>query len=263
MPIDLLCALEPESLGRELKRRLEHTNVSLAAPRMKDLRSALRTATPDMVVASTGFLPANREAWIGEIRSLPETPDVVLLHDREDTTFRVSDWVVASVRGGGYLGYPDIMVFHIMQQSLGDRPVYFAATAPPVYEIWGLQPHLVRHGLAFKVVDEPLMEDEHLVNLEEHLSFQSPAWVDRSRTRALLEEVFEVDYLLGWDEWPEPSTRSSIPTQYYLVYLLQGLAEARIEDRMAAAEEAFRRADHFAWLSRLIAEPPPAQEPTG
>ena len=90
MPIDLLCALEPEGRGRDLKRRLEHANVSLAAPRMSDLRSALRTVAPDLVVASTGFLPDDIEGWIAEIRELPEGPDVVLLHDGDDTTFRAA-----------------------------------------------------------------------------------------------------------------------------------------------------------------------------
>ncbi len=148
--------------------------------------------------------------------------------------------------------YPDIMVYHIIQQSLDDRPVYFAATAPPVYEKWGLQPSLVRHGLAFKLVDAALEESDDLVNLAEQLpGGRSPTWTDRTRTRALLWDVFLVDYLLGWDEWPEPSTESSIPAQYYLAYLLQGVAESRLEDNLEAAERSFLRSDHFARLAKM------------
>ena len=90
MSIDVICALQPESLGRELERRLEHANVSLTAPHAQGLRSALRAATPDLVVASTGILPDGIERWIGEVRELPGTPDVVLVHDGDETTFRAA-----------------------------------------------------------------------------------------------------------------------------------------------------------------------------
>ena len=168
-----------------------------------------------------------------------------------DTAFRVSDWVTATVRAGNSILYPDVLVFHIMQQSLGDRPVYFAATAPPVYGKWGLQPHLVRHGLAFKLVDAPLEATEDLVSLREYMpNTVSPTWNDRARTSQLLWDVFRFEGVLEWDEWPEPSTQSSIPAQYYLAYYLQGMTEEHLGN-VEAAEEAYGRADHFGFLAGL------------
>ncbi|MDH3297459.1 MAG: hypothetical protein OEM96_04160, partial [Gemmatimonadota bacterium] len=49
-------------------------------------------------------------------------------------------------------------------------------------------------------------------------------WVDRDRSEALLWDVFQVDYLLEKEIWPEPSTRQSIPMQYFLAYLTLGYA---------------------------------------
>ncbi|WP_423926692.1 hypothetical protein [Candidatus Palauibacter sp.] len=140
------------------------------------------------------------------------------------------------------------MVFRIARQSLGDRPVYFAGTASPVWDKWQLQPHLVRHGLAFKLVDGPLEVSGNLVDLREQFPDSvMPTWNDPRGTRELLEDVFLVDDLLELEEWPEPSTRSSIPLQYYLAHAVQGLTE-EVQGTAEAAQEAYRRANHFARL---------------
>lgn len=176
-------------------------------------------------------------------------PGVVIPND---TTFAMTSWVTASVRGGEYVLYPDIMVYHIVREALGDRPVYFAATAPPVYSKWGLQPHLVRHGLAFKLIDGPLEETVDRVNLIDRIpGTASPWWVDRTRSSALLWDVFQVDYLRDWDEWPEPSTESSIPAQYYLAYFLLGLSE-EVQENPVEAARAYEWAEHFGSLARLF-----------
>ncbi len=168
-----------------------------------------------------------------------------------DTTFVVNEGVLATVRGGDFLNAGDVLVFHIMQRALGDRPVYFAATAPPVYDKWGLQPHLLRQGLAFKLVDEPLEETMDVINLAEEIpGGLSPTWIDRARTSQLLWNVFQVDYLLDWERWPEPSTEASIPTQYYVAYLTLGLAERRVQNDVEA-RRAFDRTDAFLRLSNL------------
>ena len=168
-----------------------------------------------------------------------------------DTTFSITPDVQAAVRGGQVIYYPDIMVYHIMQQAMGDRPVYFAATAPPVYAAWGLQPHLVRHGLAFKVVGGPIEETGDRIDLSQEMQGSAgPPWIDVERTRALLWDVFRVDYLEDWEEWPEPSTEASIPTQYYVSYLTLGLAEQALGD-IAAAERSYARAEQMLELSDL------------
>ena len=169
-----------------------------------------------------------------------------------DTVFTPAEGVQAFVRGPDIVYYPDIMVYHIVQQAFGDRPVYFAATAPPVYGKWGLQPHLVRHGLAFKVEPGPLEETADRRDLEGILPTGggTPSWVDRERTRALMWDVFRVDYLRTWSEWPEPSTQSSIPTQYYIAYLSLGLADQVMGDT-AAARRSYDWAESMLRLSDL------------
>ncbi|WP_419167818.1 DUF2723 domain-containing protein [Candidatus Palauibacter sp.] len=174
----------------------------------------------------------------------------------EDSTYRLSDWVTGTVRGGDVVSPWDIRVFQIAQQSLGDRPVYFAATAGQVWDKWQLRPHLVRHGLAFKLVDAPLEASETLVDLSEHVAASwVPTWNDRARTGALLEDVYLVDDLLEMEVWPEPSSRSSIPSAYSMAHAFQGISE-ELHGNVEAAERAYRRANHFARLAASGGESP-------
>ena len=218
--------------------------------------------TPTTVVCQRMFDMENAVEPYKELNPSQPTRSIIAWDDEEmdslepafsvspDTTFSISRWVEARVRDGVVL-YPDIMVYHIIQQSLGDRPVYFAATAPPVYQKWGLQPHLVRHGLAFKLVDDLLEETVDTVTLADQMpNTLSPTWVNSTRSRELLWNVFQIDYLLDWKEWREPSTESSIPAQYYLAYFLQGMSESQLADTVAA-QRSFEMSDHFAVLSRI------------
>ena len=173
----------------------------------------------------------------------------------EDTTFTISPWITASLRGNTVLQPNDIMVYRIIVQSLGDRPVYFAATAPPVFMQWGLQPHLRREGLALRLVNGPLVETADVDDLSRHFgeAAGSLTWIDRTRTRDLLWDVFEVEDVLEWDEWPEPSTKSTIPGMYYVAYQMLGLAEESGGDGSTALRS-YERATRFARLAGLLVE---------
>ncbi len=94
MTIDVLCALDSISRGRELKRRLEPNNVILAAS-ASEIDAALRTRMPDLVVAGTRIVEPPIEDWVREVRDHPWNPDVVLVHDPEDARFRA-----AAIRAG-------------------------------------------------------------------------------------------------------------------------------------------------------------------
>ena len=220
-------------------------------------------ASPTTVVCQRPFDAENAASPYADMDVTAPSRSIIALSDAQidglgagfavanDTTFRLSNWVSGTVRAGETILYPDILVFHIAQQALGDRPVYFAATAPPVYGKWGFQPHMVRHGLAFKLVDAPLEAAGDLVSLREYMpNTTSPTWNDRARTEDLLWDVFEVEGMLDWEEWPEPSTESSIPAQYYLAYYLQGMTEEHLGD-VDAAEQSYQRADHFGRLAGL------------
>ncbi len=147
-----------------------------------------------------------------------------------------------------FLIHPDFLVYYIVQEALGDRPIYFAATAPPVYEQWSLEPHLIRHGLAHKLA-ENIEPTDDIVQLDPQFIIQ---WIDVPRTYQLLWEVFRLDYLLEWDLWPEPSTRSSIPAQYYIAHVALAAALDQL-DRPEDAEAAASRGEQLLLLrGRLI-----------
>ena len=218
---------------------------------------------PTTIVCQRSFDPATAADLYAGMAVTPPTRSAIpppdtgiddlsqVLSVPEDSTYELSDRISGTVRGGDVVPPADIRVFQIARQSLGDRPVYFAATAAPVWNKWQLQSHLVRQGLAFKLVDGPLQASERLAGLGEYFAGSVwPAWNDGVRTGRLLEDVFLLDDVLGRDEWPEPSTRSNIPTAYYLAHYVQGLTE-ELRGATDRAQEAYRRADHFARLAGL------------
>lgn len=219
------------------------------------------SARPTQVVCQRPF---DRERAVSIYRDMavePPTESILSLTDEEiaglplnifvptDTAFQVSEWVQARVRGNDVITYPDLLVLIILRHSLRERSVYFAATAPPVYQRWQLEPHLLRQGLAHKVVDGPLESTADTVWLGDLLDVN---WIDRARTERLLWDVFQVAYLEDWELWPEPSTRASIPAQYYLAYMALGVAEEMLE-RPEEAERAFVRAEKLLALSQRAA----------
>jgi hypothetical protein len=78
-------------------------------------------------------------------------------------------------------------------------------------------------------------------------------WIDLDRTHQLLWNIFQLDYLLDWDLWPEPSTRASIPAQYYIAHV--ALSEAhRLREE---PEEAMRALERGTKLYELAARAVP------
>ncbi len=179
-----------------------------------------------------------------EIDALPVIPFVV----EADTTVQITPWVNGHLRGGAAIYYPDLLVYQIIRESAGDRPIYFAATAPPVYDRWGLQPHMLRQGLAHKLVNGLLENTDETVQLQEAFDVR---WVDVPRSQELLWDVYQIDYLLDWDLWPEKSTRASIPAQYYLAYASLGEAY-RLREKPELAEQSYIRAEQLLMLSDAI-----------
>jgi len=155
---------------------------------------------------------------------------------------RFSDRLSVELATARYLYHPDFLVYRIISESLGDRPIYFASTAPPIYEAWDLQPQLLRHGLAYKLINGPIESTDNIVELDAQVG-----WVDRERTQALLWDVFQVDYLLEERIWTEPSTRASIPGQYYLAYVLLAAAHD-LREATTLSDLSFDRSQQFRML---------------
>ena len=179
-----------------------------------------------------------------EIDALPIVPFVV----EADTTIQITPWITGHLRGGSAIYYPDLLVYQIIRESAGDRPIYFASTAPPVYDRWGLQPHMLRQGLAHKLVNGLLEPTDDTVQLQEAFDVR---WVDVGRSHELLWDVYQIDYLLDWELWPEKSTRASIPAQYYLAYASLGEAY-RLLEKPELAEQSYVRAEQLLMLSDAI-----------
>ncbi|MFB6368583.1 MAG: hypothetical protein ABEJ00_03125, partial [Gemmatimonadota bacterium] len=156
---------------------------------------------------------------------------------RDSTTLDFTEGLQVSMSSGTRVYKPDVLTYRIVRHSLGDRPVYFAATAPPAFRTWNLGPHLMRQALGFKLMPGMIESTADTVQLSRQFGVR---WVDVDRTRALLWDVFQVEYLTDWDLWPEPSTRGSIPAQYYLAYMSLGEA-LRMRDQTSAAERNYRR----------------------
>jgi hypothetical protein len=216
-------------------------------------------ATPTVIVCQRPFDEAN--AVLPYEGSTPGRPTRTILPLTDEQIERLPMYAVVdqdtTVSFGGavegflpertVITHPDILVLYIIRSALGDRPIYFASTAPPVYQIWNLQPHLIRQGLAHKLAMQPIESTTDTVPLREEFDV---TWIDRARSQQLLWGVYQIDYLTEWDFWREPSTRSSIPTQYYLAYF--ALAEAdRLRGDVDGAEASYQRAERLLELSNV------------
>lgn len=210
-------------------------------------------ADPTVVLCQRPF---DQESAVGIYAGMGDTPPTRSVHSYTDDEIdrlplfqqvpagqpvRFSDRLTVELGTARYLYHPDFLVYRIVSESLGDRPVYFAATAPPIFEAWDLQPQLVRQGLAYKLINGPIESTDEIVELD--LGVQI-GWVDRVRTQALLWDVFQVDYLLEDEIWTEPSTRASIPAQYYLAYLTLGFAQD-LREAPELSKQSIDRSEQF------------------
>jgi len=199
------------------------------------------------IYAGMGDAPPTRSVHSYTDNAIDSLP--MYMQVPEGQTVRFSDRLALELGSARFLYHPDFLVYRIVSESLGDRPVYFAATAPPIFEAWDLQPQLVRHGLAYKLIDGPIESTDEVVELD--LGVQI-GWIDRERTQALLWDVFQVDYLLEDAIWTEPSTRASIPAQYYLAYLTLGFAHDLREDPELSQQSVDRAGQFLSLTERVV-----------
>jgi hypothetical protein len=149
------------------------------------------------------------------------------------------------VPGNRVLLPADVFLLNIVQNAVGDRPVYFATTTQ-AYDRVGLAGNLIRHGIALKLAEEPLEPDptRGIYALPESLSLPG-AYIDLPRTDTLLWDLFVHRGGIpdDWDFWPEPSTRN-IPLYYlyahyaaYTAHLVAG--DEELAERHAERVEAW------------------------
>ena len=143
--------------------------------------------------------------------------------------------VVATIPGNQYLSPWQQFALNILNESLSERPIYFASSGNNASAL-GLGGYLIREGLAFRVHNGPPSE----VGADVVALTQSPFtpvtgdWLAFDRTRVLFEEAFIHRSGLPdeWDRWPDLAT-IGIPTYYGWGYLALAQAALQAGDRPA------------------------------
>ena len=179
----------------------------------------------------------------------------VLRNDRE-FNLRL---LTARMSGGQYF-YPwQQFALAAINNSLGDRPVYFASAGTPAGQ-FGITEHVVRHGLAFRLwPGDPgeLRPWGVLRNTDPNVQAGVlGTWLDIPRTRLLADSVFvhRAGFPDEWEYWPDRSTLG-IPNYYSWVYYALSQDPALHADPAALAEH---RERINAW-ERLATSLSPAQ----
>ncbi len=142
-----------------------------------------------------------------------------------------------------------------IRTAIGDRPVYFASSGSAASS-FGLRPHIIRQGLAFRLwPGNPGELAGRGVVANTTVSAYSGVvgpWVDIERSRVLADEVFmhRTGIPDDWSYWPDRST-IGIPNYYAWVYL--GLLQ---DARNRGDEEEVRRfAERWNAWNELAADP--------
>ena len=160
--------------------------------------------------------------------------DAALAYTRLDQGVAVQIGNIEARLPGGMLLQPwQRFALTLLVESIDDRPIYFASSGNAAASL-GVQPYLVRQGLAFRLSNGAPADNPRFTALG-----QSPylpvtgEFVDRERTSLLVDEVFmHRGGIPDWDHWPDLAT-IGIPNYYSWVYLALVEAAVRAGDSEA------------------------------
>jgi hypothetical protein len=112
-----------------------------------------------------------------------------------------------------YLERADIVTLRLIQDNLGERPIYIARTTGNYGERMGLAPYLVGQGLVGKLMPQPVQPSDSMVYV------QTLGWMDLATSQTLLFDVYHPESAarqrpFGWIDTPS----ESIITLYAVVY---------------------------------------------
>ncbi len=175
------------------------------------------------VVAPTRSIIQMSEAEIDQVTSnFTANPASFYVRD----SLRVdADKLSFTVPGGQILSPADVFLLHIVQNSLGDRPIYFASTTQAYHPV-GLAGYLIRQGVALKLNNGPVQPDPErgIYPLPPDLAVALGAYLDLPRTEALLWDVFMHRGGIPdeWNHWVDQATQG-IP--FYYAYTHIGAAQ--------------------------------------
>ena len=144
--------------------------------------------------------------------------------------------VEAVIPAGDYLFPWHQFALTILTQSIGTRPIYFASSGNAAVEL-GVQPYLIRHGLAFKLNNGPVATTAPAGTIQivdTPIRTVTGRAVNVPRTEILLDQVFvHRSGLPDWEHWPDHST-IGIPNYYAWAYfaLAQAAAQASRQEML-------------------------------
>jgi hypothetical protein len=134
----------------------------------------------------------------------------------------------------------DQIALAIIQDSMNDRPIYFASTGGMARDL-GLQPWVVRQGLASKLWSDDPEDSPGIIRVSDGVGGE---WVDFERTLHLADEVFTYRGLEDRAIWAD---RATLNIPWHFLYLHAQLADAAIRGRgdRELADRLMDRADRF------------------
>ncbi len=145
----------------------------------------------------------------------------------------------------------DIFLAYIIQNSLGDRPIYFASTTQ-AYEELNLGQQILRQGVAYKLVDGPLQPDaaRGIIPMPANIQPVTGPLMDVPRTAALLDSVFvhHPGFPDDFGAWVDGATQQ-IPMYYGYTHWGLSEAYAQMGDSVAANRH-YQLGERFLALGR-------------
>ncbi len=137
-----------------------------------------------------------------------------------------ADRLTFTVPGQRVLSPAEVFLLHIVQNSIADRPIYFASTTQ-AYRPVGLNDYLIRQGMALKLNNGPVQEDPergiYRVPPGELAAVIGP-YIDLPRTDSLVWNVFMHRGGLPdeWNHWVDFATQGF---PFYYAYLHFGAGQ--------------------------------------
>jgi len=107
----------------------------------------------------------------------------------------------------------DLVMLQLIQDNLGERPIYISRTTGQFADRMGLGPYLVGQGLVRKLMPQPVVETDHIKLISQL------GWLDLETSETLLFDVYNHESVTrerpyGWID--EPS--ETILTLYFIIY---------------------------------------------
>ncbi|NIP84012.1 MAG: hypothetical protein GWM90_34195, partial [Gemmatimonadetes bacterium] len=154
-----------------------------------------------------------------------------------------------SIPRGTLLSPADSFAAAILRSTLGERPIHFMPGSSHV-ETLGLGDHVVRHGLTWRIDEDPGREPGRVVRVPgADAAPMLGGAIDLPATDTLLEEVFvRRGRLLDADAPWVDHANTTVPLQYVFAHYAAAAAHTRLGDAAAAR----RHARRGAWWEDVI-----------